>query len=216
MTIGSLFSGIGGFDLAAERAGMDVAWQVEIEPFPRRILKRHWPEVERYEDIRAVDPARLRPVDVLCGGWPCQGNSIAGKRGGHGDERSGLFSEILRLVDGMDPRPRFLVLENVPGLLSVRDGGDFTAVIGELQGRGYVGCVRVLDARHFGVAQRRRRLFFVAGLGVDGLRAVHAFTEGGRRYPAPCGQSGERPAFSIAAESGRNGDGSRIGNAWNR
>lgn len=187
MTVGSLFSGIGLFDLAAERVWDPgtVRWQVEIGPFARRILTKHWPDVKRYEDIRTTDPAGLEPVDLVCGGWPCQGNSVAGQRQGHADARSGLFREILRLVDGMAPRPRFLLLENVPGLVSVNHGRDFRDVVTELRGRGYVGCVRRLDSQHFGLAQRRSRLFFVAGLGVAGTRAVQFVLESGVRYPAP-------------------------------
>lgn len=205
MRVGSLFSGIGGFDRAAERCGMTVAWQVEVDRFARRVLKHHWPGVEQHGDIRAIDPGQLGAVDLLCGGWPCQGNSVAGKRGGHGDERSGLFSQILRLVDGMAPRPAFLVLENVPGLVSVNERRDFAGVIGELRRRGYVGCVRVLDAQYFGLAQRRKRLLFVAGLGAAGLRAVQLVLEGGVRHPAPRRQAGESVAASLTRGSSNGG-----------
>jgi len=87
---GSLFAGIGGFDLGLERAGMECAWQVEIDPWARRVLARHWPSVPRYEDVREVGAHNLEPVDVICGGFPCQDISHAGKRAGIEGERSGL------------------------------------------------------------------------------------------------------------------------------
>jgi DNA (cytosine-5)-methyltransferase 1 len=200
--IGDCFSGIGGFSLAAERAGLAPAWQIEKDAFCRRVLAKHWPVVERHEDIRAVDPAGLQPVDILCGGWPCQGNSIAGKRQGHADERSGLFSELLHLVGGMDTRPRFLLLENVPGLVSVNGGRDFACCINELRRRGYVGCVRRLDAQYFGLAQRRRRLFFVCGLGAAGQRAVRLVLEGGERHPAPRQEAGQTASTLLGSGAG--------------
>ncbi len=222
-----LFSGLGGFTLAAERirqsdgnrAFQTVAF-CEIDKFARKVLAKHWSEVPCFENVQELTTQSLRErgigrVDVLTGGWPCQGNSIAGKRGGHGDERSGLFSEILRLIDGLDPRPRFLCLENVPGLVSVSGGGDFRDCLTELRRRGYAGCVRRLDARYFGLAQRRQRLFFVFGLGAAGIRAVLLVTEGGTRYPAPGREAEPRSATAVTIgtlqSSGGNGRGYRIG-----
>lgn len=198
MRVLDLFAGIGGFSLAGERVGFSTTAFCEMDPFCRKVLLNQWPEVPRLDDIRAVDPLEVGRVDILTGGWPCQGNSVAGKRRGHSDDRSGLFSEILRLIDGMDPRPRFLVLENVPGLVSVSGGRDFAGCINELRRRGYVGCVRRLDAQYDGLAQRRARLFFVCGLGAEGLRAVQLVLEGGRRYPAPCREAGESVAALTA------------------
>jgi hypothetical protein len=102
-------------------------------------------DVARYSDIRAVDPNGLAGVDILCGGFPCQDLSVAGKRAGLVGERSGLFWEIVRFADVL--RPRWLVLENVPGLLSSNGGGDMATVIGALADLGYLGAWRVLDAQ---------------------------------------------------------------------
>lgn len=130
LTVGSLFAGIGGFDLAAERAGLEVRWQVEIDPFCRRVLEKHWPHVRRYEDVRnlvgfqreefgyiGAHAARfcLEPVDIMCGGFPCQDVSLAGPGLGLAGERSGLWFEFHRLI--RDLRPRYIVVENVAGLL---------------------------------------------------------------------------------------------------
>ena len=112
MRIGSLFSGIGGLELGLERAGVGrVAWQVEIDPFCRAVLAKHWPDVERFEDVRSVGASNLSPVDVICGGFPCQDVSLAGLGRGLEGERSGLWFEYLRIVTEM--RPRFVVVENV-------------------------------------------------------------------------------------------------------
>lgn len=167
-TVGSLFSGAGGFDLGFDRAGFAVAWQVEIDPTARRVLARHWPNVVRFRDVVGMSRiprrlggwhARWGSPDVIVGGFPCQDLSVAGNRAGLGGGRSGLFWQMMRIVNGL--RPRFLVWENVPGLLSSDGGRDFRRVLSALADRGYFGCVRVLDARHFGVPQRRRRVFGV-------------------------------------------------------
>ena len=116
--VGSLFSGIGGLDLGLERAGWDVRWQVEVNPYRRGILARHWPDVERHSDITEVQAEALESVDLVCGGFPCQDLSVAGKRAGLKGHRSGLFWEIIRILAGIAIRPRWLLLENVPGLFS--------------------------------------------------------------------------------------------------
>lgn len=159
LKVGSLFSGIGGLDLGLERAGMDIAWQVEIDPFPRRILERHWPEVQRFEDVKDVGACTLAPVDVVCGGFPCQDLSIAGRREGLAGERSGLFFEFMRVVEEL--RPRWVVIENVPGLLSSNDREDMQTVLSTLENMRYAVEVDILDAQFHGVPQRRRRVFFV-------------------------------------------------------
>jgi DNA (cytosine-5)-methyltransferase 1 len=98
VTFGSLFAGIGGFDLGLERAGMTCKWQVEIDPFCRAVLAKHWPDVRRYEDVRTVG-AELEAVDVLCGGFPCQDISSNNQyKTGIDGEKSGLFREVVRLV----------------------------------------------------------------------------------------------------------------------
>ncbi|CEP68734.1 C-5 cytosine methyltransferase [Moorella glycerini] len=163
MRVGSLFTGIGGFDLGFELVGMKVVWQVEIDQACSRVLEKHWPKVKRYGDIRTIKPAKLEPVDLICGGFPCQDLSVAGKRAGLAGERSGLFFEFVRIVAGL--RPRWVVIENVLGLLSSNGGRDMGTVLWSLAKLGYGYAYRVLDAQYFGVAQRRRRVFIVGHLG---------------------------------------------------
>jgi DNA (cytosine-5)-methyltransferase 1 len=168
-TIGSLFAGIGGFDLGFENAGYNTAWQVELNPVNRAVLADRFPHAQRFNDVRECGAHNLTPVDVLTGGFPCQDISLAGaryankeKRGLRG-ERSGLFWEVIRIIKEI--QPRWVVLENVVNLLAVNDSEDFETVIRALADCGYVGCWRVLNAQYFGVPQQRRRIFLVAGLG---------------------------------------------------
>lgn len=168
LTLGSLFTGIGGFDLGFENAGWTTRWQVEKNPCNQALLADRFPHARRFWDVRHVGP-ELECVDAICAGFPCQDISQMGstrvnrqKRGLAGP-RSGLFSEILRIVDLL--QPPWLVLENVPALLSVNDSQDIQTVVSSLAQRGYLGSFRVLDSQYFGVPQKRRRLFVVAGLG---------------------------------------------------
>ena len=157
MRIGSLFSGIGGLELGLERAGCgSVAWQVERDPFCRSVLAKHWPSAERFDDVCAVGSHCLAAVDIVCGGFPCQDLSYAGKGAGLAGERSGLWREYARIVREL--RPRFVVVENVSALLA-RGLGD---VLGDLAALGYDAewhCVRASDV---GAPHRRERLFVVA------------------------------------------------------
>lgn len=162
-TIGSLFAGIGGFDLGFEQAGFATKWQVEIDPTCRTVLAQNFPHATRYDDVRTVGAHNLAAVDVVTAGFPCQDVSNAGKRAGLAGARTGLFWEVCRIIEEI--RPKWLVLENVVGLLNSNAGKDFGTVIQSLAQRGYVGCWRVLDSQYFGVAQGRRRVFLVAGLG---------------------------------------------------
>lgn len=159
MRIGSLFSGIGGFDLGLERAGHDIVWQVEIDKQARSVLRRHWPDVDLHEDVRDVGSDELSPAELICGGFPCQDLSVAGKREGLAGERSGLWHEFRRVVG--DIAPRWVLIENVPGLLSSNGGADMAVVLRGLEELGYGWTYRVLDSQYFGVAQRRRRVFIV-------------------------------------------------------
>ena len=161
-TVGSLFSGIGGFDSGLELAGWQVVWQVENNPFRRSVLRRHWPEVELRNDIR-TDTDGLDQVDLICGGFPCQDLSVAGRRKGLAGERSGLWFDFIRMVGEI--RPSWVIIENVAGLLSSNEGRDFEVVVSGLAERGYGVAWRVLDSQHFGVAQRRRRVYVVGHLG---------------------------------------------------
>ena len=161
-TVGSLFAGIGGFDLGFEQAGFATAWQVEINDVCRAVLADRFPHAAQFADVRTVLP-ELWHTDVIVGGFPCQDVSTMGKRAGLAGERTGLFFDAVRIVRQL--QPRFLVLENVHGLLSSNDGRDFETVLATLAQCGYVGYWRVLNARYFGVPQNRRRVFVVAGLG---------------------------------------------------
>lgn len=164
----SLFAGIGGFDLALERNGIKVKAAVELDKKCKEVLKEKFPETKLFSDIKEVTGEQLRATGfipergIITGGFPCQDLSVAGLRKGLQGERSGLFYEILRLVEEL--LPRFIIIENVSGLLSSQRGRDMGIVITALAERGYGICWRVLDSRHFGVAQRRKRLFIVASL----------------------------------------------------
>jgi DNA (cytosine-5)-methyltransferase 1 len=153
MTFGSLFAGVGGFDLGFERVGMRCLWQVEIDKFCLGVLERHWPDVRRYIDVREVGRRNLGAVDLVGGGFPCQDVSLAGKRAGLAGVKSGLWFEFHRVLEEL--RPRWVVAENVPGLLSSNGGRDLGIVVQGLAEIGYGVAWRVLDAQHFGVAQRR-------------------------------------------------------------
>lgn len=157
MTHASLFTGIGGFDLGFELAGIETVAQCEIDDHACTVLEHHWPEVTRYRDITKLDGRTLRGVDVITGGFPCQDLSVAGKREGLSGARSGLFFHLARVVE--EARPRLLVWENVPGLLSSDTGNAMRTVCGELASIGYFGAWRVLDSQFHGVPQRRRRVF---------------------------------------------------------
>lgn len=156
MKVGSLFSGIGGIDLGFERAGFEIAWQVEIESFCRRVLAKHWPGVPKYEDVRDVGSANLEWVDVIVGGFPCQDISIAGKGAGLEGARSGLWREYARIIGEL--RPAYAVVENTPALL--HRGID--RVLGELAASGYDAEWQCLSAAAFGAPHIRERLFIIA------------------------------------------------------
>ncbi len=161
LRVASLFSGIGGFDLGFETAGFRVTFQCEIDKFCREILRRHWPHVEKGEDISQLQATDIPESDVWAGGFPCQDVSLArmGYRPGLKGKRSGLFHEFCRLVDG--GRPRVVLLENVAGLLSSHKGRDFATVIGALADLGYSVGWRVLNSKNFGVPQSRQRVYIV-------------------------------------------------------
>lgn len=123
MTFGSLFSGIGGIDLGLERAGMTCAWQVEIDQNCQHVLRRHWPDADLHSDVTKVGKDGLGTVDVICGGFPCQDLSVAGNRAGLAGERSGLFHQFMRIAGELSPT--WILIENVPGLLSSNGGGGY-------------------------------------------------------------------------------------------
>lgn len=168
LTAVSLFAGIGGFDLALSNAGVKVCASVEIDNKCRDVLAKHFPETQLFSDIKDVTGDQLRAAGfipergIITAGFPCQDLSVAGLRKGLAGSRSGLFWEIIRLVD--ETQPRYLIIENVAGLLSSQSGRDLGIVIEALVERRYGIAWRVLDSQYFGVPQRRRRVFIVACL----------------------------------------------------
>lgn len=156
-TVGSLFAGIGGFDLGLERTGgFRTAWFCEQDKFCQRVLAKHWPGVPCYEDVCALTGASVSPVDVLCGGFPCQDISDAGKRAGIHAERSGMWFEYARLI--REIRPQYVLVENVAAL--VRRGLDY--VLAELADLGFDAEWTTLRASDFGAPHPRDRLWLVA------------------------------------------------------
>jgi DNA (cytosine-5)-methyltransferase 1 len=164
VNVGSLFAGIGGFDLGLQRAGMRVSWQVELDPYCRAVLARHFPEARRYEDVREVGAATLAPVDLICGGFPCQDLSAAGRGAGLDGARSGLWAEFAWIVREL--RPRYVVVENVPALLTGKgkrwDRAPVGRVLGDLAEAGYDAEWACLSAREFGAPHLRKRIWLVA------------------------------------------------------
>lgn len=181
----SLFAGIGGFDLGFKRAGMICKQQVEIDDRCNEVLAHHWPDIQRFGDVRDVGRHNLKTVDLIAGGFPCQDVSVAGKRTGLAGERSGLWFEFHRVLEELGPR--WVVVENVPGLLSSNGGRDFAVILRGLVELGYGVCWRVFDAQYDGVAQRRRRVFVVGSLG-DGCAAEVLFERESSAWDPPPGR----------------------------
>lgn len=172
MTVGSLFAGIGGFDLGFERAGFEIKWQVEIDPFCRRVLAKHWPHVQRFEDVRECygyrpdvsgyagahfRGSRLEAVDIICGGFPCKQTSraaaISGRRIGLAGADSGLWRDMLRIVGEL--QPHVAVVENP-------ESEWLTTVQNDLEELGFGVSRFPVTAAGFGHAHIRRRMFLVA------------------------------------------------------
>lgn len=162
----SVFAGIGGFDLGLERAGHECVGQIEIDKHATSVLKKHWKDVPKHDDIRtakkwAEEKDLKGKVDIVCGGFPCQDLSIAGDRAGIAGARSGLFYDAIQFAKAIEAK--YVILENVPGLLSSNKGRDFGTVLNTLDEAGYTHIEwRVLDSQYFGVAQRRKRVFIIA------------------------------------------------------
>ena len=162
----SMFSGAGGGEIGCDAAGWECAAQVEYDPWCIEVLARRWPDVPRWGDIRTVNGAELPAADAVVFGSPCQDLSVAGKRAGLAGDKSGLFREAIRVIGEMRAAgnaPRWVVWENVYGALSSNAGRDFAAVLDAMAECGALVLEwAVLDARWFGVPQRRRRVFVVA------------------------------------------------------
>lgn len=196
LTIGSLFSGLGGFDLGLESAGLGpVLFQVEIDPFCRRVLEKHWPKVTRFDDVTKL---RSYPaVDVLCGGFPCQDVSSCGKRRGLAGEKSGLWFEFARIV--REVRPRFVLVENVASgakrwLPQIRR---------DLRGLGYRTRAYALSASDVGAPHQRRRIFVVAHADRQGEPALPVDAEVGRASAPLADAYGDRPRRSTVRRKAR-------------
>jgi len=177
-TVGSMFSGIGGFDLGFEQAGGRTSWVCEIDKHAQEVLRKRFPDAYLVGDITKVSGAKLFPVDVIAFGSPCQDLSRGGSGKGLSGKRSGLFHEAIRVVRELQEYgtgPRFIVWENVPGALTSNNGEDFACVLQAFLDIGATDIAwRVLDSQGFGVPQRRRRLFVVADLG--GERAAEVLS----------------------------------------
>lgn len=196
LTLGSLFDGIGGWQIAAVRAGIRPVWSSEIEKFPIEVTKKWFPETKQLGDITKIDGASIEPVDIICAGSPCQDLSIAGNRAGLAGERSGLFVKSIEIFRAMreatgGKQPRWFVWENVPGAFSSHQGQDFRTVLEQI-GQASIPvpqshkwaqagmvrtetadiCWRVLDAQYWGVPQRRKRIFLVADFGEQSRRCA--------------------------------------------
>jgi DNA (cytosine-5)-methyltransferase 1 len=200
ITAVSLFAGVGGFDLALERNGVKVVASVEIDKKAQEVLRRHFPQSKIFGDIQGVTGEQLihsgfNSNGIIAGGFPCQDLSVAGKRAGLQGSRSGLFWEICRILD--ETKAQGFVLENVGGLLSSNEGRDMRTVTNALNELGYGLAWRSFDSQHFGVAQRRKRVFIVGFLGDSGERAaeVLAIEEGRRRYIGTGGK--EEPRIAV-------------------
>ena len=196
MRVLSLFSGVGGFDLGLERAGMEIIGQAENDEKACGVLRRHWPEVRLHTDVHDIQASDYPDVDVICGGFPCQDISVAGKQKGiNRGDKSVLWWEFYRIIH--DIRPQWVIIENVANLLNINQGRDLGAIIGSLDELGYVGEWRILDSQGFGVPQRRRRVFIVGHLGARGGPPVLLDEEGGTG-----GTEARRPPQGADASAG--------------
>jgi DNA (cytosine-5)-methyltransferase 1 len=197
MIYGSVCSGIEAASVAWHPLGWEAAFVSEIDKFPRAVLAHHYPEVPLHGDFTTIQNGDYRPIDLLVGGTPCQSFSIAGLRGGLDDDRGNLALEFLKLAQRL--RPRWVVWENVPGVLSSNGGRDFGSILAGLGEVGYGFAYRVLDAQYFGLAQRRKRVFVVGYLG-DWRRAAAVLfeREGLSGNPAPRREKGQRIADTLS------------------
>jgi DNA (cytosine-5)-methyltransferase 1 len=202
LTFGSLFAGIGGFDLGFERAGFECRWQVEIDNYATKILEKHWPKVHRQRDIRKCNASNLERVDCIIGGFPCQDISYAGRGAGLDGERSGLFFEAIRLVRELQPRA--IVLENVAALLT----RGLDRVLGTLAEIGYDAEWHCIPAAAVGAPHIRDRVFVIAysvrdsyGINDSAKQARHP--KDANAGGASCGSDeGESPDVADAMRQG--------------
>ena len=199
MTFLDLFAGIGGFRSGLEAVGgFRCVGYCEIDPYPRRAYEALYDTREEifFPDARTIDPASLPDLDLICGGFPCQSFSIAGRRGGFSDTRGTLFFEIARLAAGK--RPHYLLLENVPGLLSHDTGRTFQTILNTLDELGYDVAWQVLNSKDFGVPQSRNRVYIVGYLRDGCAGEVLAFNQAS---PSALSEIGKHPEGSRVYDS---------------
>lgn len=198
MKVASFFSGIGGFDIAFENLGMEIVFLCEINPFCKKVLREHWPKVQLVEDIKTVTPEQIPDADLWCGGFPCQDLSLAnqGRRKGLNGKRSGLFFKFAELIAAK--KPRWVLIENVPGILNSAEGQDFKVLVETLGQLGYGLSWRVLDAKYFGTPQRRRRVYIVGSLGT--LLSAEVLFEPGATKIAPKAGLGQREIITTGSQ----------------
>jgi len=210
MTLGSLFDGVGGWQLAAVRAGIVPIWSSEIDKFCRQITAIHFPNTIQLGDIREIDSPPY--VDIVTAGFPCVDVSIAGNRAGLAGSRSGLFYDAVKLIRRI--KPKYAIFENVVGLLNSNGGADFHAVLEEIAeteipickrwaNAGLVDCRdrqiawRILDAQYWGCAQRRQRVFIVASFGNRRAAEILFESKGLQRDFTPYNCEGQRNTCGI-------------------
>ncbi|MDK2920132.1 MAG: (cytosine-5)-methyltransferase 1 [Candidatus Petromonas sp.] len=182
MYVGSLFSGIGAMDYGLQLAGMEIAWQVEIDEFCRKVLQKYWPEVPKYGDIREVKPDELEPVDLICGGFPCQPFSTAGKRRGTADDRY-FWPEMFRVIKAL--RPRWVLGENVAGIVNLA----LDTVLSDLESEGYETATFIIPACAVNAPHRRDRVWVVAYAKCQGLEGCAIAEMGTTKEFAESGQN---------------------------
>lgn len=207
LTIGSLFAGIGAFDLGFHQAGFETLWQCEIDPQCQKLLANKFPNSERSLDVQEFNPDDYECPDVITFGSPCQDLSVAGQRSGINGERSGLFFHATRIIRGFVGRGlQFALWENVPGVLNSNGPRDFAAVLGTL---GQCGALdigwAVLDAQWFGLAQRRKRVFLVADFRSQRAAEILSLSESLRGDIAPSRETGQRVAPTVEGRACRSG-----------
>ncbi len=204
MRYGSVCSGIEAASAAWHHMGWEAAFFSEIEKFPCAVLQHRYPNVPLHGDFTTIKENEYGKIDLLVGGTPCQSFSVAGLRGGLDDDRGNLSLEFCRLAQR--EQPRWIVWENVPGVLSSNGGRDFGSILGALEDLGYGLAYRVLDAQYFGVAQRRRRVFVVGYLGDWRPAAAVLFERHSMSgHPAPSRQARQEAAGAAATGTGGSG-----------
>ncbi len=208
MRYGSVCSGIEAATAAWHHMGWEAAFFSEIEKFPCAVLQHQYPDVPLHGDFTTIKENEYGTIDLLVGGTPCQSFSVAGLRGGLDDDRGNLALEFCRLAQR--EQPRWIVWENVPGVLSSNGGRDFGSILGALEDIGYGLAYRVLDAQYFGVAQRRRRVFVVGYLGNWRPAAAVLFERHSMSgHPAPSREKRQEVAGTIARSSFSGGAGGK-------